>query len=514
MKKSLKLAAATATMMALASCSGAIENAPESAHGDITVSVNTAVETRAQIATVEGYELKCIMQLIDTDGEKVGEQKTMGAASGSTAFVITGAELDAGATGAIFWAEYQPTASGTAKIYNTDDLTNISFNKTEFNLAQSADIDACDAFAGRLDKLANNASVTLVRPFACVSFTPENPENAAGCNSLAVEYDAPSGYNILTGKTAAQQNVKLSNAQFDPQAEPWFRTFIFGSQDKQYLESEMSIKIDGAKSFDLTIAAGKIPVDANYQVNLTGKLGNAATQDIDINVNINGGWNNDPDQAAEMKVGSYVKANGEVTLKAAEAVGIVFALGAIDGDNISAYPAQYAGKIIKGYAVAVSNVASARQSFGAELIAGLQKNSDLNGLEITSGLIDKIAGCSFATTYNDWVNAHTLSGNTTAWYIPSLNQLVYWLHMLYPDNKGEAATGSAEFQALFPQNTIFDRDPIVTVNYASSTINDAGNISGVRMNAGATPNCQAAGINVSTQTNQSALCRPMFTIFE
>ena len=492
--------------------SDAVTNAPESAHADITVAVQTAGTSgsRASLAEIDGYELKCIMQLLDADGNMVGQQKTMSAAGGSTAFVITGAEQDAGASSALFWAEYQPSAAGAAKVYNTEDLTDITFAQTEFGLVE----DVCDAFAGRLDRFVNNASVTLVRPFACVSFMPENPEKAEGCTSLEVSYEAPSGYNILTGNVESTQTVTLSNSSFDPASAPWFKTYIFGAQNSSLLESEISVKAEGSKTFDLTIAAGKIPTDANYLVNVTGTLTDAATQDVNVSVNIDGNWTNDPNKPVEMTVGSYVNSNGEATANVADAVAVVFYMGALDGDNINEYPAQFAGKTIKAYAVALNNVASARQSFGETLITGLEKTTANNGLEPTASLISKLQGTQFEQSYTAWVGLNSLSGNTSGWYIPSLNQLEVWLHMLYENNKGEAATGSEAFKALFSTANIFDRDPIATVNYASSSINDQGNISGVRMNAAEVPNCQAAGISVTTQTKQTALCRPMFTIFE
>ena len=61
---------------------------------------------------------------------------------------------------------------------------------------------------------------------------------------------------------------------------------------------------------------------------------------------------------------------------------------------------------------------------------------------------------------------------------------------------------------------MFDRTPINTVNYASSTINNQNNVSGVRINVtdGAVTNAQEAGISVKAALNQQALCRPMITI--
>ena len=75
------------------------------------------------------------------------------------------------------------------------------------------------------------------------------------------------------------------------------------------------------------------------------------------------------------------------------------------------------------------------------------------------------------------------------------------------------ATGSEDFRNMpefeFVNGKMFDREPIATVNYASSTINNQGNVSGVRINvaSSAVTNAQEAGIAVKTAANQQALCR-------
>ena len=81
-------------------------------------------------------------------------------------------------------------------------------------------------------------------------------------------------------------------------------------------------------------------------------------------------------------------------------------------------------------------------------------------------------------------------------------------------------TGSEDFRNIsefeFVNGKMFDRNPINTVNYASSTVNNQKNISGVRINvaSGTVTNAVEAGISVATVANQQALCRPMITIFK
>ena len=58
----------------------------------------------------------------------------------------------------------------------------------------------------------------------------------------------------------------------------------------------------------------------------------------------------------------------------------------------------------------------------------------------------------------------------------------------------------------FVNGKMFDRETIATVNYASSTINNQGNVSGVRINVadGVVTNAQEAGISVKTALNQQS----------
>ena len=516
MKKLFYSAFAMAAAAALSSCSNDIIVDEFGGHSDITVTVNTSnPASRAGIETVEGYQLNCIMQLIDENGLIVGSQKTMSAASGAASFVITGAEQDAGAVQALFWAEYQPENANGVKVYNTDDLTDITYNTTQFDIADNNLIAACDAFAGKLTSLSANAGVTLVRPFAKVSFSPENPENAAGCDKIQVKYNAPAGYSVLSGNTSVKTAVTYTNNTFNPEQTPWFVNYMFGTQSSSMLDEEINIEVTGSKTFELTIAAGLIPTDANFLVNVTGTLGDAPTQDIDVNVNIDGVWNNDPDKPVDFKVGSYVNAEGKAVTSASDAVAVVYAIGALEGDNTDAYPAEFAGKTIKGYAVALNNI-GARLSFGDALIEGLATEQAPNGSMLTLLTNPLVKDTPIGQAWAAWTASNRTSGNNvTAWYVPSLNQASYWLGMIAPAYTGEAAAGSESFKAMFPVSNLFDRDPIATVNYLSATVNDQGNPSGVRLNvSGSDYNWQAAGIAIATKANQSALVRPMFTIFE
>lgn len=232
----------------------------------------------------------------------------------------------------------------------------------------------------------------------------------------------------------------------------------------------------------------------------------------------------DPDyEALEMKVGSYINAEGKVVRDAADAIGIVFKMEAIGSDVPANYPVALQGKTIAGYAVAIENVATARQSLNPDgVLTNLVETaaSMTNGTQITEALLTSIGDVAFKTTYEKWVGEHSLSSeNLSAWYIPTLSQLSAFMGTLFT-MKGIPATGSEDFRNLpefeFVNGKMFDRETIATVNYASSTINNQSNVSGVRINVanGVVTDATEAGIDVKGKTNQQALCRPMITIFK
>ncbi|MDE6267689.1 MAG: hypothetical protein K2M04_01250 [Muribaculaceae bacterium] len=507
-------------MTAVTSC-GNEEVLPDSTvFTDIEVSVRTnqpASRAANGVESIEGYEMKCIMQLIDENNAIVGSQKTLSVVDGTATFTITGKEQEDGAVQALFWAEYVPTAEGAQKTYNTEDLLNVRYAIKQFDLSNENSIAACDAFAGKLITFQGNSSVELVRPFTKISFTPNNPEMAEGCTNLNVSYSTPTGYSVLSGTTKSTVALVYENTSFAPTAGAWFTSYIFGTQSSSYLKQPITIKATGAKELTYTIPANKVPTDANFQINLEAELGAAPMQDLDVTITIDGIYENDPNKPIEMEVGSFVDASGNVVASKDDAVAVIFAMGAQNGDDLSYYPSEFAGKTIKGYAVALSNITSGRKSFGSGTITDLEKETAPNGSMLTLMNNQDVKISDIGVAWADWSAKNKTTGeNVTAWYVPSLPQLETWFGLIGTSHTGDAATGTTSFKALFPQDNLFDRNPIATVNYVSSSVNESGNVSGVRLNVADSKwvDWQSSGINVSTQNNQSGLVRPMFTIFE
>ncbi len=526
MKNFSKILFGLGAAVAMTGCASE-EVANPNATTDITVSVATeaGIMSRA-LATVDGYELKCVMQLIDDNGAMVGQQATADAAAGKASFVIKAADLDAGATAALFWAEYVPQA-GATKVYNSADLTNISYNVTEFNSADANLMGAADAFAGTISVLTNGASVTLTRPMIQFNFVPTNPEVAAAATSLEVSYNAPSAYNVYTGNcdAAASQALVYTNASFNPTAKGnWFTSLIFAPANMSKFEEPITMTLGGGVSKNFTIPAGTLVLDANYIVNTRAEisLGGGEDETLNVEVNINGNYENEP-KPLVYEVGAFVNAAGEVVADEADAVGIVYHVGALEGDDSSLYPAEYAGKTIKGYVVAKENVIAVRKTFNAATIAdGLTPCEDLiNGSLNGAVVLAALGNSDFVQAWNSWTtaNAITNTADMTGWYLPARYQMEAWFSMFMETTnlKGEILpiSGSEAFRALFPLNTIFDRNPFQNCMYGTCSVNSAGNIQGASLTAtdnGTNGTVRFSQIDIKTKT-QAVLGRAMATMF-
>ncbi|MDE6127475.1 MAG: hypothetical protein K2G30_11045, partial [Muribaculaceae bacterium] len=204
----------------------------------------------------------------------------------------------------------------------------------------------------------------------------------------------------------------------------------------------------------------------------------------------------------------------------------VFYMGAMSGDNIGLYPEKYAGKTIKAYAVAIENITKARAQLNAEVMpAGYAQADNLvNGTQNSATILEGLGESAFNTAWTAWTEEHAMEAgaNTTDWYLPARPQMEEWMSMLMVTTNlrneviAGSPTGSREFRALFPLNTIFDRDPFQNCMYATCSVNSNGNIQGTSLTAtdnGTNGTVKFSQIDVKTKT-QSVLGRPMITIFE
>lgn len=528
MKKNLIITTALGAALFMASCSNEEVIVPQ-ATGDITVTVKTetGINSRA-LATIPGYELQCTMQLVDESGNNVGSQQEASAASGTASFTILATDLDAGAAKALFWAQYVPT-SGKG-VYNTADLKNVTYNTISFDLTDNTAIAACDAFAGLLSNLSNGASVTLTRPMIQFSFTPTNPEVVAAANSLTLDYETPSGYNVLTSNTTTYTKVTYTNSSFDPNADPWFITYIIAPANLSTLDKAITMTITGT---DLSVVnnlpANQINLDANYMVDGSGELDpEKKNADIDVTVTVDGKYEGEVEPVFEL--GAYVNAAGQPVAKAKDAVAVVFYVGAMNVKNgtdaPSLYPTEYQSKTIKGYAIALNRAGTRANISDAADKFTLTENEGtiINGWGATEEMLKNsdfasgAAGQQFTQFKAD--NALTSIGNTTTdWYLPSTSQLQWWITRFTTvtspiGGNTMIATPDDTFKSIFTKENVYDRNSFVSCKYISSTVNDKGLISGAQIAENTNEGEYGEFTYSQFKTNNPAVVRPMFTIFE
>ncbi len=510
MKRNL-LYTALALGMGFASCSQD-ETAPGAqSGGDITISVQAPLsQSRASVTVPTGYSLKCVMQLLDSEDATVGSQKTgtVDSSTGQVSFTVTGDE-QATATKALFWADYVPT-DGT-KVYNTSDLKAVTYNTTAFDMSNETLMAACDAYCGTLSEIADNATVTLVRPFTKIGVTPKNPEEVSGATSITVSYTAPSSYSVLTGDcTGDGTAVTYTNTSFAPAQGAWFANYIFAPVSATKLNSAVTMTLGGGVSKEIVIPADKLPLDANMEVSGDFTIEGTKVADITINVGVDPDWKKP--EAPEMTVGSYINAQGEVVTDSEQAVAIVFQLGAIGSDIPANYPEALQSKTIKGYAVALENV-SATRAANTPNEGTTTEASVTNGTQSTADLL-AIASADFKSAYTSWTSAHTLSGSALSdWYIPTINQLTTFIYLIYKGKETDNTNATLQAMPEFANNKLCDKAN-KTVNYMSSTVNGSKAVSGARINyntgSASFEYADTFGFSATTQS----LCRPMLTIFE
>ena len=517
--KNISLFTASIIALILQGCVS-ITDEPVVGKGDICLTVNTPVQSRAGLTVPEGYTMRCILQLVDSNGNKVGNQKINTLTSSTTTFTIS-SEEQTNATTALFWADYLKDG---VSFYNTSDLKSITYNTTTFETSQTV---ALDAFCNKL-VLGGGTSVTLYRPFVKVNFIPENTSVVAGANNLKVVYDAPSNFSVLTSETSSQkQSITLNNTSFDPDVTPWFSTFLFGAAGDAKYDENISIQVSGGTNErTFTIPAGNIDLATNHIVNVGTTLSRDA---IDLIVTIQPGYDdsgnsgNDPDEptipdtpvtpAGEFKVGAYIDKDGKVTTNKDNAVAVVFYEGALSSDVISAYPDKYAGKTIKGYAVALNNVSDTPQRIEQSDISSLINGSYVNGWQKTAELLRIIGNsCSFASTYINWKGANSGDNSeietvTSGWYIPDESQMKVWLDLLY------GSSVSSVLKTIFPNSNVMPESKDAV--YATSTGFSENNLRTLTVRYGSnTVEETFTDMIDGASADFLLLCRPMLTIFE
>ncbi len=430
MKKSLIYALAIAAIAGMTSCSQEIDSPAASADGGKLVTVDVQIPLNDGIARAvpqipEGYKLRCIMQLLDPQGNPLADSRMVeeveaGAENVRFSFI---APAD-GYQGAMFWADYVQTLD-TDYLYNTDDLKAITY--VGANAAGAFDNPAADAFYGYL--LSGNSSLTLQRPFTRITFKCADNSYAAYTTVKVTSMAAPTAFNVVNGNTGAFDTSLASGELTVGDNGEWFSTYLFvGNNSGATLGEDNDIKLTltGAEpALDLTVEGENVPLTRNYDI--TALISSTGGDLTDIDVNFPGGMVN-PDAPAEIAVGNYVNADGtySATYDSDKCVGVVFAT-----DDT------------KAYVVALTNTARVKLFDADNTLTGtaVYDNALFNSGDFTdscwNGFLTASDGISspLKTEFDTWVAAHPLTGsNLSAWYCPSPYAMATIAGMLLNDN--------------------------------------------------------------------------------
>lgn len=396
----------------------------------LTVGVPGGVMTRA-LPTEQDHKLRCIMQVVDKDNKSItgeGMRQVVEVNADKMTFTFTAPEGD---YKCLFWADFV-TDIKADNVYTTTDLTNITYKKMDNDVFSTK----ADAFCGYVAN--GTATITLKRPFAKVSVAPKNASTFAGYNKLTVSYNAPSGFNMVTGAVSSTaQKVTYTKESFNASAGAWFTSFVFAPANVEKLGSDITMKIEGGTDGPktLTIAANNVPLTPNYEID--GTFDAASGSNVNVDVSFDNGFI-DPNAPVAMKIGDYVNKDGSysATYDAEKAIGIVFALSG--KTDASVYGA---GKTITGYAMGLTSTARTAinikesETVYTALPTLTNTSTDANAPWADTDYNGYTYTTAFEAMFNDYASPllaafetwkgenETTSDNLSSWYIPSSRQL-------------------------------------------------------------------------------------------
>lgn len=497
--------------------------------GPITLQINIpAPVTRAMPTVPDGYQLRCMMDLVDTNGDRISDTERMiqTVSGDNLTFTFNAPESE---YSCLFWADYVPTSSdiNTDNLYNTADLTNVTYAKTGNDIFNN---DAADAFYGSVSSTMLQNAITLSRPFARVNIMadPDVADQYAAYDQVSASYDAPSGFNVMDGSISSTAAVSYSGSTSE---DYWFSTYVFAGVNKTSISGDINLTLTDTEAVEpelsLRIAGSAIAVDGNQWLNVgvTPTVGG----DTDITITFPGDMQ-DPNAPVPPAIGNFLYSDG--TWGEAwndNVIGIIYALG---GKNDNSVYTGFEGRTIAGYAMAISSVRRCYVSkdgdtdptFTVTDSAPWEANH-YNGYELTSALLAALAveGNTgvFHTEYNTWITNNSVTAdNLSSWYLPTARQLLDIAGGLFSwagDGNSEAVEQNAALRTAYDL-ALSNGGENLTGNYtdlcnmlSSSAAANGTNIWGIQLAADAKSINQLRSYPVNTL---QAAARPCLTIFE
>ena len=444
--------------------------------------------TRAQITIPTTHKLRCIIEVwTKSDSPFLKYREEIAVAAGTVPTFDF--PLRPGDYTCLMWADFIAADAAVSEVTSVDGVTYTHFEDTYYdtsNLHQLTvkdefasnlfDTDLCDGFYAKLEVKKNaaavNESMKLKRPFAKLIVQETDAEKSATLTGLTVSFEMPKTFSVATGEPGAEMltavyDKNFASAEDAPQI--LYTGYVFTPSTGLSLGSSILTFTTAAGKSTREIPGESIELKRNQQMTAGGKLmGDGA---------LDPGTDPDPEPSRDPQVGDYFFIDGtwssELTEEnKANCVGIVYAVGAQGGDDISNYP-NSEGKSIKGYVMALQNVKvdnsfdTANQNYfnskirpyfyqqnGSNVNSEIQKASKeafkalasgadwnlYNGFSVTKKILateiytqnkDKMYHPAL-TVFEKWKETTaTEVANSSGWYIPSSAQLLQFTGGLF-----------------------------------------------------------------------------------
>lgn len=324
------------------------------------------------------------------------------------------------------------------EFYRTDNLYQVVIkDKMAHNLF---DTDLCDAFFASVDlkKESGNLSETLKleRPFAKLIVVENEQDKLFQLKKMKVVYTVPAGFNVSMGEplpSTLRVEYEKSFVEYDTSV--LFTNYIFAYSNDEGILGKMNLQFTTDSETSYEVAEGIIPIRRNEKIKASGNL-------------IASGTIKPEEPMGDPQIGDYFFIDGTWNASLTEeneekCIGIVFAVGQQEGDNISNYGEAGNGKEILGYVMALNNIDDNKRPFFYDGATPEQKFTKIEGEELKSEK-EKFNGY---TNTNNFLKSDLYKNNSEVylalnvfatwektalkpqknasdWYIPSFNQLI------------------------------------------------------------------------------------------
>lgn len=288
--------------------------------------------TRALPTALDGYKLRCILEVWDKDLTTLKVRKEVCPDAGAGNLTFSFELADPGEYKALLWADYIDSDASTSSVtiagldgvahypdlfYKTNGDTGLRAVKNNTGGISAAN-DAFCAAEGFTKAAAalKDLTVTLSRPLTRLTLAEKDAENFAILERIKLTYSVPDCLNVATGEVSESKEFNADSKQAGAYGsgkditingiacKTLYTAYFFAAPDGTMgeIKLECGTTDESGKTFRaVTIPAG-IPARRNYCVNAAGHLlipEDAPSPAVQMTVDVNSNWTL-PDEEVEI----------------------------------------------------------------------------------------------------------------------------------------------------------------------------------------------------------------------